>query len=696
MASAKEFTTDLIRNVVVVGHGGCGKTSLIDALSFVSGTNARHGKVDEQSSISMYRPEEKSHEMSMYCTPAFAEWKRYKINLLDTPGYLDFFGEVDAAMRVASAGLVVINAQAGMEIGTQQVWERLDKCGLPRMLFISRMDKDGADFESAWQSVSESLGKNTKFLPLQVPMGHGEGFKGVLDLLDGEAHHFDGAKGEFSRDPIPDALQEAFETQLSELQESVAETDEALLDVFFEEGSLTREQLIKGLSKAILSGDIVPVICGSSITTYGTQQLMQAIIEFMPDPTSRVEVATKDGEEVTLEAKDEADFTALVFKTSIESHVGELSYFKVMSGAVSNGDEVYNTDTSTVEKFSHLSIPHGRNRLEVDRLHAGDIGVITKMRNTHTNNSISTKSTQYQLAQIVFPSPDTRIAIAGLTHADDDKLGQALAKLKQEDPTFSAAFDSELRQTIARGLGDLHLQVQFEKLKERYNVNVSTAEPHIAYRETIKATAEAQGRHKKQTGGKGQFGDCHLRLRPRERGEGYEFVDAIVGGVIPSKFIPAVDKGVRESAERGFLAGFPVVDFACECFFGSYHSVDSSEMAFKVAGSLGFRKAMEKAKPCLLEPVLFLEVTVPSESMGDISGDISNRRGRIQGMDTMGDRTIIKAIAPEAELFGYAAAIRSMTRGLGFHTRRFYGYEEVPSMIANKIIAEREKEKEEE
>lgn len=695
MASAKEYTTNLIRNVVVVGHGGCGKTSLIDALSFISGTNARHGKVDEQSSICMFRPEEKSHDMSMYCTSVIAEWKQHKINLFDTPGYLDFFGEVEAAMRVASAGVVVVNAQSGVEVGTLQVWERLDKWSLPRMVFVSRMDKDGADFENAWTSVSESLGKNTKILPLQVPMGAGESFVGVLDLLDGEAHLFTDEKGSFTRDPIPEELQELFEAQLAELQESVAETDEALLDVFFENDGLTRDELLQGLAKAVLAGDIVPVICGSGVNTNGTQQLLEAIVGFMPDPTHRPETAQKDEETVELPVSDDSDFTALVFKTSIESHVGELSYFKVMSGSVPSGGEVYNVDTSTVEKFGHLSIPHGRNRIEVPRLHAGDIGVIAKMRDTNTNNTLATKNAQYTLTPIVFPTPDTRLAIAGLTHADDDKLGQALNKLKQEDPTFLASYDSELRQTIARGLGDLHLQVQLEKLKERFNVNVSTAEPRIAYRETIKATAEAQGRHKKQTGGKGQFGDCHIRLRPRERGEGYEFVNSIVGGVIPSKFIPAVDKGVRESALRGYLAGFPVVDFACECFFGSYHAVDSSEMAFKVAGSLGFRKGMEKAKPCILEPVLYLEITVPSESMGDISGDISNRRGRIQGMDTMGDRTIIKAIAPEAELYGYAAAIRSMSHGMGFHTRRFYGYEEVPALTAKKIIADKEREKEE-
>ncbi len=692
MASAKEYRTEQIRNVVLVGHGGCGKTSLIDALSYVSGTNTRHGKVEEGSSLTMYRSEEQAREMSLYCTPAYAEWAKHKINLLDTPGYLDFFGEVDAATRVVDAGLVVVSANSGVEIGTQQLWKRLDQRELPRIVFISKMDKEGARFEEAWTSVSDVLGKDRKLLPLQLPIGSGSSFQGIADLLTGEVRFYKGTQGEFDLGSIPSDLADQFEEMRTELMETVAESDEELLDKFLEEDTLEREELLGGLSKMIYAGEIVPVFCGSSHNAYGVRELLQGLIDFVPDPSHHTEEFEYRGERVELKCQDDSAFSALIFKTTNVQHVGDLFFFKVFSGAIKNGGEVYNADTQTPEKLGHLSIPLGKGRQEVDILHAGDIGVIAKLRKSHTNETFSSKAQPYILEKIAFPSPDTRVAISGATHADDDKLGNALSKLREEDPTFFANYDSELRQTIARGLGDLHLQVQFDKLKERYGVNVVTAAPHIAYRETIKKTSEAQGRHKKQTGGRGQFGDCHLRLRPRASGEGYEFIDSIVGGVIPSKYVPAVDKGVQEAALRGFLAGYPVVDFSCECYFGSYHAVDSSEMAFKVAGSLGFRNAMKKAEACLLEPTLYIEVTAPSDYLGDISGDVSNRRGRIQGMDTTGGHTTIKAIVPESELYGYAASVRSMTQGMGSHTRSFHGYEEVPSHVVDKIIADSKKE----
>ncbi len=685
MASSKEFNTAQIRNLVVVGHGGCGKTSLIDAMAFVSGQTARHGKVDDNSALTQYRSEEKEHGMSIYCTPAYAIWGKNKINTIDTPGYMDFAGEVASGIRAADCGMVVVSAIAGAEIGTQMAWDRLDVRHLPRIAFVSKMDKEGASFENSVSSLQEMAGDKVKILPVQLPVGEGPAFKGVVDLIANKAHMFKGQKGESDVVDVPANMADDVEQWRTQLMESVAETDEELLDIYFGEGAISQEQMLTGLTKAIVSGAIVPVWLGSAENLNGMAEFMQGIVDFVPDPTHFTEIP--EGATEPLPCNSDGPLAALVFKTSIEQHVGELTFFRVFSGTVAEGSDFYNVQKDAVERVGHLAVPQGRNRNEIDHVYAGDIGVLTKLRVTATNDTMTTRENPIKLAPVNFPHPDMRCAIKGETQADDDKIGLALEKLRKEDPTFVAAFDDSVKQTIARGLGETHLQVQFEKLKDRYGVTVVTSEPKIAYRETIRKEAEAQGRHKKQTGGKGQFGDCHLRLKPRARGEGYEFIDSIVGGVIPGKFIPAVDKGVQESAARGVLAGFPMVDFSCECFFGSYHPVDSSEMAFKIAGSLGFQNAVMKADPCLLEPVMSVEITIPSDALGDISGDISNRRGRISGMDTKGNRTIIHAIIPEAELYRYAASIRAMTRGLGQHTRAFYGYEIVPNMIAEKIIA---------
>jgi elongation factor G len=444
-------------------------------------------------------------------------------------------------------------------------------------------------------------------------------------------------------------------------------------------------------------GEFVPLFCGSARSAYGMRALLRKRVELFPSPAEAgTETATRpgSGEEVELRCEDSAPLAALVFKTTTEPHVGELSFFRIFSGSLANGADVVNASDGASEKLNHLSIPLGKERIEVERLHAGDIGVVAKLRHTHTNDTLCSASRPLALGRIDFPRPDIAVAIRGTSRNDEDKLGEVLPKLHEEDPTFHAEFQAELHQTIARGLGELHLEIQIERLKRKYNVSVETEQPRIAYRETITAPAEGQGRYKKQTGGRGQFGDCWIRLRPRGRGEGYEFVDAIKGGVIPGKYVPSVDRGIQESAERGLLAGFPLVDFAAEVYDGSYHSVDSSDIAFKIAGSMAFQRVAANAGPKLLEPIMEVEVTTPEEFMGDVMGDINQRRGRVLGMDSRDGRATIKAQVPQAELYKYAASLRSMTQGRANHSRRLLGYEFVPEHEAQKIITARKQEAE--
>ncbi|MGM0578604.1 MAG: elongation factor G, partial [Myxococcota bacterium] len=683
--------TERIRNVVVLGHGGCGKTNLLDALAFVSGVTRRHGNVDDGTALTQYRPEEKSHQMSMYCTPARAEWMDTKINLLDTPGYLDFAGEVASAVRVADGAIAVVGARTGVEVGTKMAWERLDARGLPRILFVAKMDREGADFEAAYRDIKEHLTETV--IPVEIPIGEGEDFHGIINLFSGKAQIFhEGTReGQYEETDIPPELRDKFESWRTELLENIATTDDTILEHYLESDTISREEAIEGMAHAMRDGKLVPLFCGSAQRTYGMQALLTKIVELLPGPAEATpELATdpETREPVELEASDDGPLAALVFKTTSEPHVGELSFFRIFSGSVDNGDEILNAHTGQSEKLNHLSVPLGAERAEVGGLHAGDIGVVAKLKDTHTNDTLASSDKPLRLEPIHFPTPDTRVAIEAADRSDEDKLGPALTRLHEEDPTFTSGFDPTLKQTIARGLGDLHLDVQFEKLRERYGVSVERQAPRIAYRESIRKEATARGKHKKQSGGRGQYGDAVVRFRPRPRGEGYEFHDKIVGGVIPNKYIPAVDKGIQEAAERGLLAGYPVVDFEAECIDGSHHSVDSSEMAFKVAGSLAFQNAAKDAEPYLLEPVMEVEITVPSQALGDVTGDVSHRRGRIQSMDTRGDNTIISAVIPESELFGYASRLRSLTHGRGVHARRFFGYEEVPAYMAEKVIEE--------
>ena len=696
-ASGREYTTEQIRNVAVLGHGGSGKTTLIDAICFASGTSRRKGSVEEGHVLTMTTPEELDHGISMQTTPAYAEFMDVKVNLLDTPGYLDFAGDAMAAVRVADAAVIVVGATSGVEVGTEVVWRYVEDRKIPRMFFVSMMDKEHADFDKVYADIKERLASNV--VPVEIPIGAGDDFHGIINLFSEKAHFYEAGtvSGEYKEGEVPEDLRGQFEEWEMELMETVATTDEALLEQYLEGETISRGQAVEAMAAGMARGEIIPLFCGSAKKSYGIKAFLRKMVELFPHPGQMApEKGSRPGldQEVDLVAEDGGPTTALVFKTATEPHVGELSFFKVLSGVVENGMELRNAERNVTEKLNHLSVPLGKERLEVPRLHAGDIGVVAKLKGTHTNDTLSAIDRPMVVQGVRFPKPDISVAIHGASRADDDKLGEVLGKIHEEEPTFHHEFNAELGQTICRGLGELHLNVQFERMKRKYGVTVETEAPKIAYRETITRTAEGQGRHKKQSGGRGQFGDCYIRLTPKPRGDGYEFVDSIKGGVIPSKYVPSVDKGIQEAASRGILAGFPMVDFSAEVYDGSYHSVDSSDIAFKLAGSIAFQKVAQAAGPAILEPIIEVSVTTPDEFMGDVTGDITSRRGKVMGMDSDGGRTTIRARVPEAELYKYAAALRSMTQGRAHHTRKFVGYEPVPGDAAKAIIAEAKKEDE--
>ena len=690
MAFAKEYTADKIRNVVVLGHGGAGKTSLIDAPLLHRWFVTTEGNVAEGNALTMYTPEEEAHGISLQCTPAFCEYSGAKINLLDTPGFMDFVGETLAAIRVADSAVIVVSATSGVEVGTETVWEYAENRGIPRFFFVSMMDKEHASFDRVFQDIKARL--TQKVVAVEIPIGEGPDFHGIINLFSEKAHLYKAGtqKGEYDEVDVPEELQAKLDQWETELQETLATTDEALLDKYLEEGKISREEAIQAMHKGVASGDIVPLFCGSAEHSYGMQALLKKLVELCPSPAEAGgESAQRAGfeEEVQLAPSDDETFSALIYKTASEPHLGELSYFRVVSGTVSNGQEVKNGERGSVEKLNHLSISMGKDRFEVAKLHAGDLGVVAKLKDAHTNDTLCAMSRPVILQKIALPKPEIAVAIVGEGRGDEDKLGVVLPKLHEEDPTFLADFDPELHQTIARGLGELHLAVQMERMKRKYGVAVRMERPKIAYRETITKEAEGQGRHKKQSGGRGQFGDCWIRLRPRAPGEGYKFVNSIKGGVIPTKYVPSVNKGIQEAAARGVLAGFRCVDFEAQCYDGSYHSVDSSDIAFKLAGSSAFKNVAAKCHPVILEPIIEVTVTTPDDYVGDIMSDMNQRRGKVLGMEPTAGRTTVKALVPESELYKYSTSLRAITQGRAHHGRRFSRYEAVPELEVPKVIA---------
>ncbi len=703
----REYRGAEIRNIAVVGHGASGKTSLVDALAFVSGSTKRHGSVKDGTALTDYSAEETERGFSINLGCAFAEWMDSKINLIDTPGFLDFQGDAVAGVAAADGALCVVNANAGVEVGTEREFREAMRRKDPVLFVISMMDKEHADFDRAYAQIKHRL--TPKVIPVQIPAGSGASFHGVLNLLSKKAHIYKkGSKtGQFEEMDIPAEYQPTFDKYYQELIETVAATDDSLLERYLDGGDIGREDAIRALKDAMTRMELFPLFCVSSELNVGVPAVLSTIVELMPNAYDMEEVHGFKGAEgdhaVEIHARDDGPFAAQVFKTISEPHVGDVSYFRVYSGSVVNGAEVYNATRGSAEKLNHLSVSQGRERTEVPRLHAGDIGCVAKLRNTHTNDTLSTKDHPVRLPQIELPESLVQLAVHASNRADEEKLQAGLHKLHDEDPTFQMHYNSETHETIVSGMGERHLEVTMAKLRRKFGVTAELTRPRIAYRETIKARADGQGRHKKQSGGRGQFGDCWVRFAPLARGKGYEFDDQIVGGSIPRQYIPAVDRGIQEAAVRGVLAGFPLVDFKVELFDGSYHTVDSNEQSFKMAGILAFKAVASKCRPVLLEPLDEIDVLSPDDYMGDVLGDLSSRRGHILGTESVEDAagavtgyTRIRAVVPQAELHLYASTLQSMTQGRATFLRRFRGYEETPNEVAQKVIVEHSKEREEE
>lgn len=686
----KDYNIENIRNICLASHGGSGKTTLAEAMLYDAKATTRLGKVDAGNSIMDYDQDEIDRKCSINLSLAHFNWKDKFLNLIDTPGYADFMGERIAGMRVADSCIIVIDVASGLEVGTEMAWQEADKMNLPRILFVNKMTKENVNFREILEKIIERFG--TSVLPLQIPIGSGSSFKGVVDLIEEKAITYE--NGKMTESEIPDDMKESFESFKEKMVESVAETEDSLTEKYLDKG-LSREEVITGLKAGVTSGKLFPVLCGDALSSAGVDRLLDGISKYLPSPKDRPPITGKD-KSATRENSPDAPLSALVFKTLVEPHVGELNLVRVYSGVLSSGSEVINSTKGSAEKISQIFLFKGKERIEVKEIKAGNIGALVKLKNTRTGDTLADKGNPIVLEGIDFPRPAASIAIVPRTKGDEDKVSSGLARIAEEDPTFSVKYDAELKQTLIYGLGELHLEVVVSRLRRKFGVDMELVKPRIPYRETVRRKVEVQGKYKKQSGGRGQYGDVWVRFEPLKRGSGFEFVNGVVGGSIPSKYIPSVEKGIRGAMQKGVIAGYPTVDLKATAYDGSYHSVDSSDIAFKIAGSLAFKKGQETADSYLLEPISAVEVVIPEEYMGDVMGDLNSRRGKIQGMESEGTLQKIKAAVPQAEMYRYSSQLRSMTQGRGTFSQTFSHYEEVPREIAERIISETAKEKEQE
>lgn len=689
----KNYKSDMIRNVGLVGHSGSGKTSLAEAMLYNSGATDRLGKIDDGNTVCDYDPEEIKRKISISTSLAPCEWKNIKINVLDTPGYFDFVGEVKSTLRVVENAVIVTCAVSGVEVGTEQVFKYAKDAGLPCIFFINKMDRENANFNKVLDQIRELFG--SKAVPFQLPIGSEANFKGVVDVVAQKAYTFDGKS--VKECPIPDELKDEMENYRSMIMEVVAETDDELLMKYLEGEELTQDEIQKGLSVGVRKGDIYPILCGSSLTNKGITLLMDTIVNYAASPEDRPdEIATKPGsnEEITLKCSASEPFSALVFKTLADPYVGKLTMFKVFSGSLKSDTQVYNVTQDQTEKFGQVYVLKGKKQENVTEVYAGDIAAVAKLQNTSTNDTLATKDNPVLLKPIEFPKPVLTLAAVPKSSGDEDKISSGLTRLMEEDKTFEVTKNNETGQLLVSGMGEIHLEVLSAKLSNKFGSEMVLSTPAVPYRETIRGTTKVEGKHKKQSGGRGQYGHVWLEIQPVEIEKEFEFEDKIFGGVVPKQYVPAVEKGIREALKEGVLAGYPMVGVKAILYDGSYHPVDSSEMAFKIAGSMAFKKGATQAKPVLLEPIMDVTVVVPDNYMGDIIGDLNKRRGRVLGMEPKDGMQHIKAQVPMAEMFRYATDLRSMTQGRGFFSSSFSHYEEVPAMIAEKIIAEAQANKE--
>jgi elongation factor G len=689
----KRYPTDRIRNVAVAGHGGTGKTTLVEAMLFAAKAIDRIGRVEDGTTTTDFDPEEARRRITISAAIAPLEWKDHKINLVDAPGYPDFVGEVAGAMRAVEAVLIAVDAVAGVEVQTEKAWTLAAREGRSRAVVVTRMDRENAAFARALDAVEAKFGRSV--VALQWPIGGESNFAGIVDLLTMEGH---GPSGRIPADKVPADAMDAAQAARERLVEAVAESDDALTEVYLERGELPADKIAEGLRAGVRSSKIVPVFCAAAVhDAIGVAPLLDAIVGLLPSPADRGPVAARGakGDEVALAADPTGVLAAQVWKTMADPYVGKLSYLKVQSGTLKSDSQVWNAARTKIERIGQLFVMRGKQQEPAPELPAGDIGAVAKLADAATGDTLTDKDKAVSLPPIEFPKPAIAMAIEPKSKADEDKLGSALSRLTEEDHTLVMQRGSEMRQTLISGMGESHLEIIADRLRRKFGVDVQLSVPRVPYRETVKAHARVQGKYKKQTGGRGQYGDCWIEMDPKPRGGGYEFVDKIFGGAIPRQFIPAVEKGIKEAMEEGIVAGYTVVDVKITLVDGSYHDVDSSEMAFKIAGSMAFKKAMQDARPVLLEPIVDVAVHVPDDQMGDIIGDLNSKRGRIQGMEPGGNgTTTVRAQVPMAEMLRYASDLRSLTGGRGTFEQTFSHYDEVPSHIADKVIAEARKQKE--
>lgn len=685
---AREFSLEKTRNIGIMAHIDAGKTTTTERILFYTGRIHKLGETHEGASQMDWMEQEQERGITITSAATTAQWKNHRINIIDTPGHVDFTVEVERSLRVLDGAVTVLDAQSGVEPQTEQVWRQATTYGVPRMVFINKMDKTGADFLYATKTLVDRLGANAH--PVQMPIGAEDEFNGIIDLIKMEAHFYKDDLGTVDEaTEIPAELKDQAEELRAELIEAVAETDEDLMMKYLEGEEITEDELKKAIRQATLSVDFYPVFCGSAFKNKGVQLLLDGVIDYLPAPT---DVAAIEGivpgseEEVTRESDDNAPFAALAFKVMTDPFVGKLTFFRVYSGTLESGSYVKNTVKDKRERVGRILQMHANSREEISVAYAGEIAAAVGLKDTATGDTLCDEKHPVILESMEFPEPVIQVAIEPKTKADQDKMGTALAKLAEEDPTFKTETNSETGQTIISGMGELHLDVIVDRLKREFKVEANVGAPQVAYRETFRTPAEVEGKFIRQSGGRGQYGHVWIKFEPNDEGAGFEFKNAIVGGVVPREYIPSVEQGIEEALETGVLAGYPLIDVKATLYDGSYHDVDSNEMAFKIAASMALKAAKNKCNPVLLEPMMYVEIVIPEEYMGDIMGDVTSRRGRIEGMEARDNAQLVKAYVPLSEMFGYATALRSNTQGRGTYTMTFDHYEEVPKSISQEII----------
>jgi elongation factor G len=686
----KVYSGENIRNVAMVGHGHAGKTSLLSAMLYTAGATQRLGRVDDGSATTDHDEEEIARKMSIAAAAGYVEWGKTKINVIDTPGFNMFVHEARMVLPVVDAAIVVVDGVAGVEVVTQRVWKDCEEYKTPRLIVVNRMDRDRANAERVLESLINAFGRNV--IPIELPIGSEKSLTGVVDLVRMKAYTYDmGGNGKGKETEIPANMRAQVQESHEQLVELVAEGDDKLMEEFFEKGTIPEEDLIPALHNAIREDKLFPVVFASGLGNIGADRVMDFIVDYTPAPSEHEwvqgePVSSGNGDAPKRHETDAEPVSLYVFKTISDAFAGRISYFKVFSGVLKNEAAVQNFSRGSAEKLSHISILQGKTAVPVTELHAGDIGAVAKLKDTLTGDTLGDKAAPILYPRVKLPEPAITFAIEPKSRADEDKLGPGIHKLMEEDAMLRFFRDPQTKEFLIAGTGQQHIEVIVSKLKRRYHTEVVLKAPKVPYRETIRAKADVQGRHKKQTGGHGQYGDCKIKMEPMPRGGQFEFVNDIFGGAIPKNFIPAVEKGIKDAAARGYLAGFPVVDFRVILYDGSYHDVDSNDLSFQMAGRIAFKKAMEVAKPTLLEPIMVVEITVPDEFAGSIMGDLNSRRGRIQGMDNKGGNTVVKAEVPMAEMLTYGVDLTSMTQGRGSFNMEMHHYDAVPAALQEKIV----------